>query len=74
MIGTSVISFYYYFGWIRQMFMRSDSESADVKVPLPLGITLWACAIIGVTLGAYPQGLLSGIDRIFSLAKDMFVM
>ncbi|MFC0216382.1 NADH-quinone oxidoreductase subunit N [Paenibacillus chartarius] len=74
MIVTSVISFYYYFGWIRQMFMRSDYESDEVKVAWPLGITVWVCALAGVALGAYPQGLLSAVDRIFSLAKDMFVM
>jgi NADH-quinone oxidoreductase subunit N len=74
MIVTSVVSFYYYFGWIRQMFMRSDYEPAEVKVPAPLGITVWLCAIAGVLLGFFPQLVLSGIDRIFSLTKDMFVM
>jgi NADH-quinone oxidoreductase subunit N len=74
MIVTSVMSFYYYFGWIRQMFMRSDHESDQVKVPVTLGITMWVCAVAGVALGFFPQSILSGIDRIFSLAKDMFVM
>lgn len=74
MIATSVVSFYYYFGWIRQMFMRTDYDSKEVKVPLPLGITVWVCAIAGVVLGFFPQLVLSGIDRIFSLTKDMFPM
>ncbi|WP_394297958.1 hypothetical protein [Gordoniibacillus kamchatkensis] len=74
MILTSVVSFYYYFGWIRQMFMRTDQESKEVSVPVPLGITVWLCALAGVLLGFFPQLVLSGIDRIFSLTKDMFSM
>jgi NADH-quinone oxidoreductase subunit N len=74
MIVTSVVSFYYYFGWIRQMFMRSDYEAADVHVSTPLGVTVWICALAGVLLGFFPQLILQYVDRIFSLTKDLFVM
>jgi NADH-quinone oxidoreductase subunit N len=72
LIGTSVVSFYYYFGFIRQMFMRSDMESRDIIVPLPLGITLWLCAGISLLLGIVPQWVLSYIEKIFSLTQDLF--
>jgi len=72
MIGTSVVSFYYYFGLIRQMFMRTDFESREVIVPLPLGITLWLCAGISVLLGIVPQWVLGWIESIFSLTQDLF--
>jgi NADH-quinone oxidoreductase subunit N len=74
MIGTSVVSFYYYFGVIRQMFMRSDYESTEVKVPLPLGITAWICAAVSLVLGFYPQLVLDYIEKIFSLSKDLIIM
>lgn len=74
MIATSVVSFYYYFGWIRQMFMRTDYDSAEVKVPAPLGITVWVCAVAGLVLGLFPQIVLSELDRIFSLTKDLLGM
>jgi NADH-quinone oxidoreductase subunit N len=74
MIATSVVSFYYYFGWIRQMFMRTDYDAAEVKVPVPLGITVWVCAAAGVVLGLFPQAVLSELDRIFSLTKDLLGM
>ncbi|MFE5324147.1 NADH-quinone oxidoreductase subunit N [Paenibacillus sp. NPDC056579] len=74
MIGTSVVSFYYYFGLIRQMFMRTDFESRDVVVPLPLGITLWLCAGISVLLGIVPQWVLGWIEQIFSLTQDLFFL
>ncbi|WP_281883151.1 NADH-quinone oxidoreductase subunit N [Paenibacillus sp. YYML68] len=73
MILTSVVSFYYYFGIIRQMFMRSDDESAPLRPTLPLTITMWLCAIGGVALGLYPQGILAYIERIFSLTQDLFI-
>ncbi len=74
MIGTSVVSYYYYFGVVRQMFMRSGYESPEVKISLPLGITVWLCAIAGVVLGFFPQLVLKWIESIFSLAKDMVIM
>ncbi|TVY09305.1 NADH-quinone oxidoreductase subunit N [Paenibacillus cremeus] len=73
MIGTSVVSFYFYFGFIRQMFMRSDFEAQEVKVSLPLGITMWLCAGVSVILGLVPQWVLGYIERIFSLTQDLFM-
>ncbi|MNH87679.1 NADH-quinone oxidoreductase subunit N [compost metagenome] len=74
MIGTSVVSFYYYFGIIRQMFMRSDREATEVKISLPLGITMWICALAGLALGCFPQLVLNYIEQIFSLTKDLIIM
>jgi NADH-quinone oxidoreductase subunit N len=73
MIITSVISFYYYFGIIRQMFMSSDIEASEVKSSDPLSITAWLCALAGVAMGFFPQILLNYIEQVFSLAKDFIV-
>ncbi|WP_438447479.1 NADH-quinone oxidoreductase subunit N [Gorillibacterium sp. sgz5001074] len=72
MILTSVVSFYYYFGMIRQMFMRYDEEAKDVKPTLPLTITLWVCAAAGLLMGFFPHVILEGIQNIFSLGTDLF--
>ena len=74
MIATSVVSFYYYFSIIRQMFMRSDYEPAEIKVSVPLGITVWLCALISVALGVVPHLVLKGIEAIFTLTKDFLIM
>jgi NADH-quinone oxidoreductase subunit N len=71
MIGTSVLSFYYYFSIIRQMFMRSDYAAGEVKPLLPLSITTWICALAGVILGFYPQGVLRFVQEIFTMT-DLF--
>lgn len=67
MIATSVISLYYYFGIVRQMFMRS-TEDNPIRVPVVLGITLWLCVIGTLVMGFYPQGVLSGIDQVTKLS------
>lgn len=73
MIGTSVISFYYYFGIIRQMFMRSDIDSKVIKVTVPLGITVWLCVAVTVIIGFFPQLVLGYIQNVFRLSKDLFM-
>lgn len=72
MILTSVVSFYYYFGLIRQMFMRYDDEAKDVKLTMPLAITLWVCAAAGVVMGFFPHRVLGWIQDVFSLGTDFF--
>ncbi|GIP35564.1 NADH-quinone oxidoreductase subunit N [Paenibacillus sp. J2TS4] len=73
MILTSVVSYYYYFGIIRQMFMRGGGEPEEVKATVPLRITLWTCAGVGVVLGFYPGLLLNYVESIFKLATDLFI-
>ncbi|MCZ8523345.1 MULTISPECIES: NADH-quinone oxidoreductase subunit N [Paenibacillus] len=73
LIGTSVVSFYYYFGFIRQMFMRSEDAPKELRIPLPLGITMWICAGASLVLGLIPHVVLRYIDSIFSLTQDLFM-
>jgi NADH-quinone oxidoreductase subunit N len=74
MIGASVLSFYYYFGLIRQMFMRSDIELPDLKPTLPLAFVIWICTAGTLLLGFFPQVVLNYIQSIFSLGKDLFML
>ncbi len=73
MIVTSVISFYYYFGFIRQMFMRKSEVAADIKVTFPMGLAIWICAVGTVLFGLFPQWITDYVDSIFSLAKDLII-
>ncbi len=75
MIVTSVISFYYYFGLIRQMFMRSDDRPSEVKVPFLLGLTCWLCAAASVLLGLFFHRRCCGLSkRFFTYQKDLFIL
>lgn len=74
MVVTSILSYYYYFNIVRSMFMASGQEerTQTASVPWTLVFVVWFCAIVGVALGFYPQGIMEWINSIFSLAMDLF--
>lgn len=73
MMATSVISLYFYFGIVRQMYMRSVGETAEVRVPVTLGITVWMCAIATIILGVMPNMVTNFINHFFSVLKDFLI-
>ncbi|MBU5440938.1 NADH-quinone oxidoreductase subunit N [Paenibacillus sp. MSJ-34] len=73
MIVTAVISLYYYFGIIRQMYMRSDGEEREIKLTAPLGITIWVCAVATVAIGIFPNFVFQFINHFFSVSFDLFI-
>ncbi|GFN32692.1 NADH-quinone oxidoreductase subunit N [Paenibacillus xylaniclasticus] len=73
MAVTSVISYYVYFGIIRQMFMRSSGET-PVLVPAATGVALWICAACTFVLGVAPGLLLQVFDELFHLIGDLIVI
>lgn len=72
-IGTSVISFYYYFGVIRQMFLRSGSVDTGLRVSATGQLTIWLCAAATLATGLFPHVVLSFIETIFSVRVDLFI-
>ncbi len=74
MIATSVLSFYYYFGFIRQMFMRAGHESKEIKLTYPLAITIWICAGASVIMGFIPHVIIGFLENVFSLSMDFFMI
>jgi NADH-quinone oxidoreductase subunit N len=74
MIITSVISFYYYFAIIKQMFMRSASTAKDLVISIPMAITIWFCVIATVLMGLFPQWLIEGINNVFTVLNDLVIM
>jgi len=74
MIVTSVVSFYYYFGFIRQMFMRKGHETKEIKLTTPLAITIWICAGITLLLGFIPHIVIRFIQNIFQLRPDFWII
>ena len=70
MIITSVISFYFYFGFIRQMFMRTGAGNEAITVHPVLGITLWITVIATVLLGIFPGQVLAFLDTYNQLFSE----
>ncbi|GIP40954.1 NADH-quinone oxidoreductase subunit N [Paenibacillus sp. J31TS4] len=73
MILTSVVSFYYYFGLVRQMFMRTGDDEKPWRATVPQRVTLWICAGLGVLLGFFPGTVLDAVQSVFRLGVDLFV-
>jgi NADH-quinone oxidoreductase subunit N len=74
MIITSVISLYYYFGIIKQMFMRSANTAKDMVISIPLTITIWLCVVLTVLMGLFPQWLIERINDIFTVVNDLVII
>lgn len=69
MIVTSVISYFYYFNIIRQMYMRPGHTEARLKVPFSLQVVI-LLAFLGVVLfGLMPNLLYDFIAQNFSLIE-----
>ncbi len=73
MILTSVISWYYYFGIIKQMFMRSANTAKDLVLTVPLTITIWLCVVLTVLMGLFPQWLIREVNDVFSVLVDLVI-
>ncbi|OEH85452.1 NADH-quinone oxidoreductase subunit N [Desulfuribacillus stibiiarsenatis] len=54
MAVTSIISFYYYFGIIREMYMR-DTDKRSILLPSTLSITIAICLVGTIGLGVFPN-------------------
>ncbi|MBD2868364.1 NADH-quinone oxidoreductase subunit N [Paenibacillus arenilitoris] len=70
-VVSSVISYYFYFGLVRQMFMRSGAADQPIPVPVTAGIVIWLCAVATLALGAFPGPLMGWIDSVFSIGRDL---
>jgi len=73
MIATSVVSYYFYFAIIRQMFMRVSETDAPLAMPATAGITLWICTLLTFALGVAPSWVMGWLERAVTLGADLFV-
>ncbi|MBO8171995.1 MAG: NADH-quinone oxidoreductase subunit NuoN [Bacillaceae bacterium] len=71
MMGTSIISYIYYFGIIRQMYMRPGDTEARLAVPLPAAFVI-AVGVLGtVAVGLFPDLVLNYLNQNLQFT-DMF--
>jgi len=73
MIVTSVISYYFYFSIIRQMFMRTAETEAKLKVPVPTGVVTWICVAATLALGFMPNAFMDMLEQAVTLSRDIWV-
>ncbi|THF73141.1 NADH-quinone oxidoreductase subunit N [Cohnella fermenti] len=72
LLASTVISYYVYFSFIRQMYLRGGESELPVTVPVPTGLVIWICAAATVAMGFLPKPILEWVDGLFSLTTDFF--
>ncbi|WP_103109782.1 NADH-quinone oxidoreductase subunit NuoN [Brevibacillus reuszeri] len=70
MIVTSVISYYYYFGIIRQMYMRPGTTEARLAVPKGIWVFVLVMAVATVFFGAFPGLVTDYVQTHFNPSFD----
>jgi NADH-quinone oxidoreductase subunit N len=70
MIATSTVSFYYYFGFIRQMYMRPGATEAPLQLPKGIAAVVAIAAIATVIFGILPGAVTDFIHHNFNATFD----
>ncbi|MDK8181594.1 NADH-quinone oxidoreductase subunit N [Paenibacillus sp. UMB4589-SE434] len=73
MMLTSVISFYFYFGFIRQMYMRHGQEG-KITVGAPQGSVIVICVLCVLVFGLFPNEVMGWLNMLFSIPGDLFTL
>lgn len=72
MMVTGVISFYFYFGFIRQMYMRAGNED-EVRISITQRAVIALCVLIVLLLGVFPGFVVKVIQHVFSIGVDLLI-
>jgi NADH-quinone oxidoreductase subunit N len=62
-VVMSVVSFYYYFRFIRAMYIEAESEPQPVRMTMPLRVALVVTALLVIFIGVYPQPVINITQR-----------
>ncbi|GAB7387911.1 NADH-quinone oxidoreductase subunit NuoN [Bacillaceae bacterium] len=73
MLVTSLVSYYYYFGIIRQMYMRPGNTEAPLKVPGPVAVVILIALVGTVGAGIAPEIVIGYLHHHFDIFGEMFV-
>ncbi|MCR8963069.1 NADH-quinone oxidoreductase subunit NuoN [Brevibacillus halotolerans] len=66
MLATSVVSYYYYFGIIRQMYMRAGETEETLRLPIGVTIIVVLAALGTFVFGLVPEVLIQYIHTHFN--------
>lgn len=71
LFATSIISYYYYFGFIRQMYMRPGETEAPLRLPKTIAFVLVVTALATVVFGIIPGTAIDFIHNNFNAHFDL---
>lgn len=73
LLVTTIVSYAVYFGFIRQMYLRSGDDDSRLRMTTPAAFCIWLCVLGTLALGFLPKPILDWIDGLFSIQVDMLV-
>ncbi|MCF6093237.1 NADH-quinone oxidoreductase subunit NuoN [Microaerobacter geothermalis] len=68
MVATSVVSYFYYFGIIRQMYMRAGSDQ-PLKIPPTIATVVIIAVVVVITAGFVPNTVIDFLQVNFNLTE-----
>ncbi|WP_078556108.1 NADH-quinone oxidoreductase subunit NuoN [Bacillus alkalicellulosilyticus] len=69
MIATSIISYFYYFRVLGQMYFRPNYDSKPITVPIGMYVVLFICAIGTFGLGLFPNVLIDFMNTYLDFSQ-----
>ncbi|WP_048601488.1 NADH-quinone oxidoreductase subunit NuoN [Rubeoparvulum massiliense] len=72
MLATTVVSYFYYFSIVRQMYMRPGETEERVITPIPIAFVLLVTFIVTIGLGLMPNFAIDFIHENFNVFNDLF--
>lgn len=72
MIATTVVSYFYYFGVMVQMFFRPAAEQGKLKLPAGLGVVIGVCVFATILFGVAPNIAFDFLQGHFNQFNDFF--
>ncbi|HEU5139668.1 MAG TPA: NADH-quinone oxidoreductase subunit NuoN [Bacillales bacterium] len=69
MIGTTVISYFYYFGIMGKMFLRPDAHSSRISIPIGAGIVVCLGVVGTLGFGIFPDAALGFLHDYFRISN-----
>ncbi|MBY0123220.1 NADH-quinone oxidoreductase subunit NuoN [Bacillus sp. S/N-304-OC-R1] len=72
MIATTVVSYFYYFGVLVQMFFRPAAHEGNIKLPAGLGVVIGICVFATILFGVAPSIAFDFLQGTFNQFNDFF--
>lgn len=72
MIATTVVSYFYYFGVMVQMFFRPPADDVKFKLPGALGVVIGICVFATILFGVAPNIALDFLQGNFNQFTDFY--
>ncbi|WP_078378636.1 NADH-quinone oxidoreductase subunit NuoN [Sutcliffiella halmapala] len=72
LIATTVISYFYYFGIMTQMFFRPAADQEKIKIPVGIWITIILCGVGTIAFGILPGLAIDFFNGHFDVLFDFF--